>query len=244
MLVLAACGAGGATLSVGTAAQWILVDCPALNAFIRLTNQTVAFVNERVPGGSLPPLPELRGGMGLRLSEDWGGTWRLGMELALATTSSRVQGAWTQEEQTHPVAVALEVSLVALGLDLGVQVVPDLLGVTLFMGWGLTRVGYRCDFPRTLPTDWSLPFLPKSEDRMYTRGSPVGAVAVNLSFPLGRGASVGVELGFRFTPPGIPRAENVVLDLNADGLGDPVGFSGPWGGVAVRMEFNLGGGVR
>lgn len=244
VLVLTAWGAGGATLSVGTAAQWVLVDFPALNAFVRLTNQTVAFVNERVPGAPLPSLPELRGGMGLRLSEGWGGTWRLGMEMALATTPSRVQGAWTREDQTHPVEVSLEVSLVALGLNLGVEVIPDLLGVTLSMGWGLTRVGYRCDFPRTLPTDWSLPFLPRNEDRLYTGSSPVGAVAVHLFLPLGRGASVGLELGFRVTPPGIPRAGGVVLDLNADGLGDPVGFAGPWGGVAVRMEFNLGGGVR
>lgn len=243
-LVLASCGAGGTTLAVGTAAQWVLLDLPALNAFVRLTNQTVAFVNERVPGAPVPALPELRGGMGLRLGESLGGTWRLGVGMALVTSSSRVQGGWAQGEQTHPVAVALDASLVALGLDLAVEVVPGLLGVTLSVGWGLTRVGYRCEFPRTLPTDWSLPFLPKNEDRTYTGAGPVGSVAVGLSLPLGRGAGVGVEMGFRLAQPGIPRAGTAVLDLNSDGLGDPVGFSGLWVGVAVRIEFHLGGGVR
>ena len=93
--------------------------------------------------------------------------------------------------------------------------------------------------PRTLPTDWSLPFLPKNEDITYTGNGPLAAMSVGLSLPLGQGISVGLEAGFRLTPAWVPTAGSAVLDLNADGLGDAVWFSGLWLGVMVRMEFNL-----
>lgn len=236
-------GAWALTLGVGSSAQWIPLDLRSLNTFVRLANGTVAFVNERVTGDPVPALPELRQGVGLRLGEDLGGAFRVGASVGVAGAETRVQGAWSQGGTSHPVEIALGVGFVALGLDLGLTV-ADLLTVTLSAGWGQVRVGYRCRFPRTLPTDWSLPFLPKDGERTYTTSGFVGSLAVGASLPLGRGVRAGVEVGFRFAPLGIPRAGGAVLDLNADGLGDPVSFSGVWLGVALRVDLDLGGDVR
>lgn len=243
--VLAAWGAGAwaLTLGVGSSAQWLSLDLRSLNTFVRLANGTVAFVNERVTGDPVPALPELRQGVGLRLGEDLGGAFRLGASVGVAGAGARVQGAWSQGGTSHPVEIALDVGFVGLGLDLRLTL-ADLLGVTLSAGWGQVRVGYRCVFPRTLPTDWSLPFVPKTEERTYVAGGFVGSLALGAWLPLGGGVRAGVEVGFRFAPLGIPRAGGAVLDLNSDGLGDPVSFSGVWLGVALRVDLDLGGDVR
>ncbi|MCX7750527.1 MAG: hypothetical protein N2320_03085 [Candidatus Bipolaricaulota bacterium] len=226
------------TLGVGSSAHWVPLDLPALNSFVRLVNETVAFVNERVPGEPVPPLAGLRHGVGLRIGQDLGELFRVGMSMAVAGGGTAVRGAWSHGGSSHPVEVALDVGFVSLGLELGVTL-ADVLTVTLAAGWGQVRVSHRCAFPRTLPTDWTLPFLPKNEDRTYTAGGFVGAVAAGLSLPVGGGARVGVEVGFRLAPLGVPRAGETVLDLNADGLGDPVVFTGIWLGVALRVELGL-----
>ena len=240
-LVVAAVGvAGGATtLAVGSAAQWVFVDVPSLNTFIRLANQTIAFVNERAGSEPVPPIPALGPGVGLRLSEAVGGVLRVGLQMAVANVGTRTQGTWTAEETSHPVDISLDVGFVAFAAELDLVLVPEILIVSASAGWGSARIGYRCVFPPTLPTDWSLPFLPEAEDTTYTGAGPVGTVAVQVSLPLGPGASAGFEVGFRLTVPSVPRAGMGVLDLNADGLGDPVGFSGPWLGLTVRLEFIL-----
>lgn len=230
---------GAATLAVGSSAQWVVFELPSLNTFVRLTNQTLAFVNERVASDPIAHLPEIRHGAGLRLTESLGTTLWVGLQVAVASAGVQTQGTWTQGEGDHPVDIALDAGLVAFMGEVALVLVPDLLMVSVSAGWGAFRVGYRCVFPQTLPTDWSLPFLPKAEDESYTGSGPLGAVAVQLSFPLGRGASVGAEAGFRFAPPRALRSRTAVLDLNADGLGDPVSLSGLWLGLTVRMEFNL-----
>jgi len=239
LAVWVGCVAGGAmSLSVGSSAHWVLFDLPSLNMFVRLANQTLSFVNERAEG-EVPPLPELRHGVGLKLAEALGGIVQVGLQMAVASVNTRTQGSWTTGAASHPVDISLEASLVAFAIELSLVLVPDVLTAGVSIGGGASRVIYRCVFPRALPTDWSLPFLPKNEDTTYTGSGPLGAIAVGLSLPLRQGISVGLEAGFRISPVWVPTAGRAVLDLNADGLGDPVGFSGPWLGVMVRMEFNL-----
>lgn len=235
---------GAATLAVGSSAQWVVFELPSLNRFVRLTNQTIAFVNERVASDPIAHLPEIRHGAGLRLTESLGTTLRVGLQVVVASAGVRTQGAWTQGETDHSVDIALDAGLVAFLGEVALALVPDLLMVSVSAGWGAFRVSYRCVFPQTLPTDWSLPFLPKAEDTPYTGSGPLGAIAVQLSLPVGRGESVGAEAGFRFASPRVLISGTSVLDLNADGLGDPIRFSGLWLGLTVRMEFNLWGGVR
>ncbi len=116
---------------------------------------------------------------------------------------------------------------------------PDVVTVGLSAGWGAARIVYRGDFPNTLPTDWSLPFVPRVEAKTYTTHGPVGSAYARVSLPFGTGMAVGFEAGFRLAPLGVPQAGASVLDLNADGLGDPVDFSGLWLGLTVRIAFNL-----
>ncbi len=240
LVVLAVGVAGGAmSLSVGSSAHWVLFDLPSLNTFVRLANQTLAFVNERAGGDPVPPIPELRHGVGLKLAEALGGVVRVGLQMAVASVNTRTQGSWTTGETSHPVDISLEASLVAFSIELSLVLVPDVLTAGVSVGWGSSRVIYRCAFPRTLPTDWSLPFLPKNEDTTYTGSGPLGAIAVGLSLPVGQCISAGLEVGFRLAPAWVPTSGAAVLDLNADGLGDSVGFSGLWLGITVQMEFNL-----
>ncbi|HEU68996.1 MAG TPA: hypothetical protein ENN53_07320 [Candidatus Acetothermia bacterium] len=230
---------GAATLGVGSSAQVVLFGMPTLNAFVRLTNQALAFVNERVDSDPVPPLPELGVGVGFRLSETIGSAWQLGLRVAVAGASTRTQGSWEIGGGPYPVDVSLDVGLATFGAELSLVLIPDLLTVTVSAGWGASRIAYRCVFPSTLPTDWSLPFLPRVGDKTYTGGGAVGTMAVQLSLPVGRGTSAGLEVGFRLAPWGAPRAGAEVLDLNADGTGDAVGFTSMWLGLTVRMEFNL-----
>lgn len=240
LAVWVVCVAGGAmSLSIGSSAHWVLFDLPSLNQFVRLANQSLAFVNERAGADPVPPIPELRHGVGLKLAEALGGIVRVGLQMAVASVNTRTQGSWTTGGTSHPVDISLEASLVAFSVELSLVLIPDVLTADVSVGGGASRVIYRCVFPRTLPTDWSLPFLPKNEDTTYTGSGPLGAVAVGLSLPLGQGISVGLEVGFRIAPAWVPTSGSAVLDLNADGMGDPVGFSGLWLGVMVRMEFNL-----
>ncbi len=238
MLAVATSG-GAASLSVGSSAQWFLVSMPSLNQFVRLVNETVRFVNERVASDPVPLLRELTQGVGLRLTETFGGTLRVGLQMAMGNVTTRTQGAWASGGTSHEVSVALDAGLVAFMAEVALVLVPDILSVSISAGWGSSRLGHRCVFPATLPTDWSLPFLPKAEDKTYTASGPVGTASVQVTFPLGRGASAGFEIGYRLAPPAVPRVGTVVLDLNADGLGDPVSFTGLWLGLAVRMEFDL-----
>ena len=230
---------GAASLAVSSSAQWVLFDLASLNTFVRLANETLHFVNERVPGEPVPFLPEIRHGVGLRLAETFGGLLRLGLSVSVVGANTRTQGTWAQGGTSHPVDIALEVGWAAFMIEVGVVLIPDVLALGISAGWGSYQVGYRSDFPRTLPTDWSLPFLPKSEDVTYTGGGPGGMAAVQVTVPLGQGISAGIEAGFRVVPTSVPRAGSAVLDLNSDGMGDPVGFSGPWLGLTVRMLFNL-----
>lgn len=240
LAALAVAVAGGAmSLSIGSSAHWVLFDLPSLNTFVRLTNQTLAFVNERVAGDPVPALPELRHGVGLKLGETLGGIVRIGLQMAVTSVNTRTQGSWDAGGTSHPVDISLEASLVAFSIELSLVLIPDVLTVGLSAGGGASRVTYRCAFPRTLPMDWSLPFLPKNQDTTYSGSGPLGSMAVGLSLPLGQGVSVGLEAGFRITSAWVPTAGSAVLDLNADGLGDAVRFSGLWLGVMVRMEFNL-----
>lgn len=239
LAVVVGVAGSAASLSVASSAQWLLVDMPRLNVFVRLTNQTIAFVNERVGSDPVPSLPELHHGVGLRLREAFGGILRLGLGVAVASLGTRTQGTWTAGGTSHPVDISLDAGLVSFCAEVGLALVPDILLVSVSAGWGISRVGYRCLFPQALPTDWSLPFLPRAEEKTYTADGPVGTVSVQVSLPLGRGASAGFEVGFRLAGPTVPRAGATVLDLNADGLGDPVGFTGLWLGLTVRMEFSL-----
>jgi len=230
----------GAALSVGSAAQWYLVAMPNLNTFVRLTNQTIAFVNERVVEGEVPLLPELRHGIGLRFAQAWGETWQVGIEMALASVGTATRGAWTRGGVTHPVDMSLEAGLVAFAAEIALVLVPDVFAIGLSAGWGTARVVYRGAFPNTLPTEWSLPFLPRAETKKtYTTHGPVGSAHARVSLPFGPGMAVGFEAGFRLATPGVPQAGTSVLDLNADGLGDPVNFSGLWLGLTVRIAFDL-----
>lgn len=229
----------GASLSVGSAAQWYLVAMPNLNTFASLTNQTIRFVNERIEGEDVPLLPELRHGIGLRFTEAWGETWQVGIETALVSVETTARGVWTRGEDTHPVDISLEVGLVAFAAEVALALVPDVIAIGLSAGWGITRVVYRGAFPNTLPTDWSLPFLPRVETKTYTTHGPVGSAYARVSLPFGPGMAVGFEAGFRLAPLGVPQSGTSVLDLNADGMGDPVNFSGLWLGLTVRIAFNL-----
>jgi hypothetical protein len=235
--------AGGAmSLAVGSSAQWVLVDVPSLNTFVRLTNETIAFVNDQQAWiAPVPFFPDLRGGIGLRLAQSLGGLLRVGLRVEMMSIEGGVQGAWATDETSHPVDIRLEAGLVALSAELGLALVPDFLLVTVSAGWGSSRIRYRCVFPRDLPTEWQLAFLPKAadEETAYTADGPVGGAAVQLTLPLGRGVSAGIEVGLRFAAPTVPRAGTAVLDLNADGMGDVVQFTGPWLGLTVRMEFSL-----
>lgn len=239
-LLAAGVGGGAATLGVGSSAQWVLFGMPAVNAFVRLTNQALAFVNERVESEPVPPLAEIGSGVGFQLSETMGGTWRLGLQVAVTGASTRTQGSWEIEGGTsQPLDVSLDVGLATLGAEFSLVLIPDLLTVTISAGWGASRIAYRCVFPSPLPTDWTLPFLPRVGDKTYTGGGPMGTVAVQLALPVGRGTSAGLEFGFRLAPWGVPRAGTEVLDLNVDGTGDAVGLTSIWLGLTVRMEFNL-----
>ncbi len=231
--------AWGASLGVGSTAQGCFVAMSSLNRFVQLTNQTLTFVNERIEGDPVPTLRELRYGLGLRFSEAWGGTWQVGMEIALASVATGTRGAWTQGGATHPVDISLEAGLGVLSAEIGLALVPEVVTVGVSLGWGTARVLYRCVFPDTLPTDWSLPFVPRVEANTYTTHGPVGAVHVRVVFPLGAGLAAGFEAGFRLASLGVPQTGGSVLDLNRDGLGDLVDFSGLWLGLTVRIAFNL-----
>lgn len=238
-VIAVATAAGATSVAVGSSAQWHFVEVPSLDTFVRLANQTIAFVNERTGSAPVPALPALRQGVGLRLAETFGSTLRWGVHVAVASITTHVQGTWTVGGTPHPVEIGLDAALASVAAEVSLVLVPDILVVSVAAGWGSSRIGYRCVFPRALPTDWSLPFLPKAEEKAYFGDGPLGALAVQLSLPLGRGASAGLEIGLRVSSPSVPRAGTTVLDLNADGMGDPVALSSLWLGLTVRMEFSL-----
>lgn len=224
-----------ATLSVGSAAQWHVVAMPHLNSFVRLTNQTIAFVNDRIEGEDVPPLPELRSGIGFRLTQAWGERWQVGFQLALVSAGTATRGGWTHGDMD----ISIEAGLGVLGAEVALALVPDVITVGLSAGWGVARVVYRGEFPNTLPTEWSLPFLPRPGVRTYTAQGPVGSAYARVWLPIRPGVAVGFEVGSRVAPLGIPRAGVTPLDLNADGLGDPVDFSSLWLGLTVRIAFHF-----
>lgn len=237
VLIVGSLGSG-ASLGVGSTAQWQLVAMLSLNSFVRLTNQTIAFVNEQIEG-EVSLLPELRSGIGLRFAQAFGETWQIGFQMALLSVGTATQGMWTRGTETHPVNISLEAGLGAVEAGVAVAVVPKLVTVGVTAGWGAGRVSYRSEFPTTLTTEWSLPFRPRVETMTYIAHGPVGSAYARVSLPVRPGMAVGIEAGFRWTALGVPQAGTSVLDLNADGWGDPVDFSGPWLGLTVRMEFSL-----
>lgn len=231
---------GAGALHVESGAYWLRAPLPALNTFVLLTNQTLAFVNERVPEGEdVPLLPPLETGLGLRLSEAWGDPWRLGIQVVLGHVETRTRGLWRRGATEHQVEFALSAGLAAGEGELALALVPELVQVGLSVGWGVARIHYQGLFPTTLPTDWGLTFVPRSETRTYIAQGPLGTLFARIFLPVGTGLGLGLEAGFRFAHLGVPLAGNVVLDLNGDGLGDPLDFTGLWLGFVVRISFSL-----
>ncbi len=228
----------GASLAVESGAYGVYAPLPALNTFVRLANQTILFVNERMDE-PVRPLAKMEGGPGLRLSERFGEFVQLGAQLALAEVSTQTAGTWKNGVQEHPVRLELSAGLTTLEAEAVLVLVPEIVHVGLFGGVGVGQVRYWGEFPPTLPTEWSLPFLPRSENQTYTVRGWVGGAFARLTWPISRGVALGVEAAVRFARLGVPQSADAVLDLNADGLGDILDFTSLWLGLVVRISFPL-----
>lgn len=238
LIVLAGWLGTGATLNVGSGAHAALAGFSDLNDFLTLVNRTIAFV-EGQPNveGEVPPLEELRTGVGFSLGELVGDGFGLGLRAALASWETATSGSWTSEGSELPVSLRLEVEYLSLALQAGFQVVPGAFTVGLAGGWGWANLGYACEF--NLPPDFSIPFQPPGGTATWRAHGPVGEASARVLLPLGAGFYLGLEAGLRLAPLGVPQIGGVPLDLDADGEGETLDLSGMWFGLCVQLSFEL-----
>lgn len=239
LIVLAGCLGTGATLNVGSGAHVALAGFSDLNDFLTLVNQTIDLV-EGQPDvvGEVPPLPDLRTGVGFTLGELVGDGFGLGLQAALASWETATSGSWTFKGSEFPVSLRLKVEYLALALQAGFQVVPGAFMVGLAGGWGWANVEYKGEF-NLPPDDWSIPFQPPGGTATWRARGPVGGVYARVLLPLGAGFSLGLEAGLRLAPLGVPQAGGVPLDLDADGEGETLDLSGMRFGLCVQLSFEL-----
>ncbi len=238
VIVLAGCLGSGATLNVGSGAHAALAGFADLNDFLTLVNNTIAFV-EGQPNvdGEVPPLPELRTGVGFTLGELVGDGFGLGLRAALASWETATSGSWTSEGSGYPVSLWLKVEYLALAAQAAFQVIPGAFTVGLAGGWGWANFEYASTF--SLPSDWSIPFQPPSGSAVYRAAGPVGEVYARVALPLLPGFSVGLEAGLRLAALGVPSSGDTPLDLDSDGRGERLDLSGMWLGICVLLSFGL-----
>ena len=237
-VVLTGCLGAGATLDVGSGAHAALAAFTDLNSFLTLVNQTIDFV-EGQPNvdGEVPPLPALRTGVGFSLSELVGDGVGLGLRATLASWETATQGSWTSEGSEYPASLRLKVEYLALAAQAAFQVVPEAFTVGLAGGWGWANLMYESTF--TLPPDWAIPFQPPPGSSTWRARGPVGEAYARILLPLGAGLSLGLEVGLRLAPLGVPQTGGVPLDLDADGEGETLDLSGMWLGLCVQLSFGL-----
>ncbi len=239
VIVLAGCLGSGATLNVGSGAHAALAGFADLNDFLTLVNNTIAFV-EGQPNvdGEVPPLPELRTGVGFTLGELVGNGFGLGLRAALASWETATSGSWTSEGSEYPVSLWLKVEYLALAAQAAFQVIPGAFTVGLVGGWGWANLEYKGQF--SFPDgDWELPVQLASMDATWRARGPVGEVYARVLVPLEAGFSLGLEAGLRLAPLGVPQTGGVPLDLDADGEGETLDLSGMWFGLCVQLSFEL-----
>jgi len=231
-------GAWGMTLQVNSGAQLTLGSFSQLNQFLALTNQLIQHVNQDpMVEGEVPPLEPLRLGVGFSVGELVGRGVALGGQATVLAWETDTQGAWNWQGDPYPVALGLRVELFTLEVQLAVEIVPGLLALGLAGGWGWASLSYQSSF--SLPTDWEIPFLPPPGEAVYRASGGVGAVRARLSFPLGSGVALGLEVGARLAWFGRPTAGGTPLDLDGDGQGEGLDLTSLWLGASVNLALEL-----
>lgn len=225
----------GATLDVGSGAHFILASPGDLNGFVALVNQTIDFVQGLANvTGEVPPLSELRLGVGLSLGETLGG---LGVRADLASWEAATEGTWSSAGSEYPVSLRLTAEYIAISAQAVFAVVPGVLAVGLSGGWGIANLDYASTF--SVPDDWSIPFQPSAGAAVYRASGPVGQAFIRATFPIFPGLVVGIEAGLRLASLGVPTAGGTPMDLDADGRGETLDLSGMWLGACVGLSFGL-----
>ncbi len=226
------------SLTVGSGVQWYAASLTDLADYVKDSNRTINYLNGLADvDGHVPAIPVPRGGVGVVVSQAIGRPVAVGAQVMMLKGGVSTEGNWQQAGETFPVALSLEVGMLAGLAQVSLGFVNGLLQVSLAGGLGVAWLNHSCDF--SLPGGWDLPFQPLSEQREYRTQGFVGAAAVRASLPLWRGLSLGTEAGLRFAPFGVPQAEGDPLDLAQDGIGDRLSFNGLWVGVSVNLTFDL-----
>jgi len=238
LLLLMGGMASGASLSVDSGAQLAFATLSDLSSFIRLVNQTIAFVqDEPTVDGDVLAIPDLRSGVGVALGDSFGDGLQAGLRAELVTWGTGTEGTWTEGGTEFPVSLSLKVGLLALQAQIALEVVPGIFSLGLAGGWGWGKLDYACSFE--LPTDWAIPFQPPPGAEVYHTSGPMGAACAHVSLPFLPQFSLGFELGVRLAGLGMLAADGAPLDLDGDGQGESLDLSGFWLGLSVKLSFQL-----
>ncbi len=226
------------SLTVGSGVQWFAASFTDLADYVKDTNRTIDYVNELADvSGRVPSVPLLRGGFGVVIAQAVGRPVGIGGQLLMLKGGVSTEGRWQQAGETFPVALSLDLGMLAGLAQVTLSFANGLLNISLAGGLGMAWLNHSCQF--SLPGGWDLPFQPLSETREYRAQGFVGAAGVRALLPLRQGLSLGTEAGLRFAPFGVPKADGDPLDLAQDGIGDRLSFDGLWVGVSVSLTFDL-----
>lgn len=237
--VLLGVGAEAFQVSLDSAAHWFTVSMTDLNRFIFLTNATIEFVNERPDvDGEVPLLPQIQGGVGLAIGESFGDGIYFGGRIALVRVETATSGTWRKDNTDYQVSLALRWGFIAGELVLSFSLAQGLVEIFLAGGFAQASLHYQGHFSLP-PGDWAIPFQPPTGDAIYRAAGPVGEAGAHVLFPLQHGLALGMEVGVRFAPLGVAKHGEVSLDLDGDGTGDRLDFTGLWLGFVVGISFKI-----
>jgi len=203
---------------------------PALSAFIQLTNQAIRYGNETL-SGSVPLIPLMSGGLGVRAAESLGDAFSLGLGFSLFGMGTGTEGAWGAQE----VKVNLSLTYADLHLLFAFSPFPGYLWLGATAGLGWTSLSYSVTFP-----DLGLSFIPAAGEAVYAGQTFAASLFLRAAWPLFPNLTAGVEAGFRWAFfPGLSSDGGLPMDLNRDGKPDGLDLSGFWLGITLRVEFPL-----
>lgn len=229
LLVLALYGQAG-PLSFESGAHFFRTYPPAISAFVQLVNASLAYGNGLF-GQTVPEIPLISGGLGLRAAGALGQPFGLGLGFSVLQMATGTEGQWGASH----ISVHLDLTYADLYAILFLSPWPGLLSVAAFAGFCSAAVHYLVDFPTTLP----LPFVPAVGEWVFRGRAFVAGIWARASFPILSVLDLGVEAGWRWALVPSLFANGLPMDLDKNGAPDALDLSGLWFGLSLRVEFPL-----